>query len=141
MNRRAFIAIVSVAVSWPLSAQAQQAAKPVIGFLNGASPSGYAPYVAGFPRSRCARSERRHRRRAAQNRDEIAPASRVPSLPLRREPSCADIEAILTGRAKPGVQNLTAPDDAQVRTTIVLPGECLSWVMSGGRGYVRDMSA
>jgi putative ABC transport system substrate-binding protein len=48
MNRRAFIAIVSAAVVWSLSAQAQQTEKPVIGFLNGASPSGYAPYVAGF---------------------------------------------------------------------------------------------
>jgi len=51
MRRREFIAIVggaAVVTSWPLTARAQRAAMPVVGFLNGASPDGYRPMVAAF---------------------------------------------------------------------------------------------
>ena len=47
MRRREFIALCSGAAAWPLVARAQQP-MPLIGFLNGASPEGYAPMVAAF---------------------------------------------------------------------------------------------
>ena len=48
MRRRDFIAVIGGAtVTWPLVARAQQPI-PVIGFLNVASPEGYALYVAAF---------------------------------------------------------------------------------------------
>jgi putative ABC transport system substrate-binding protein len=48
MRRRDFTAGMGALVSWPLVARAQQLPMPVIGFLNGASPLTWAPFVGAF---------------------------------------------------------------------------------------------
>jgi putative tryptophan/tyrosine transport system substrate-binding protein len=48
MRRREFIAGLGGAAAWPLAARAQKRPIPLIGFLNGGTPSTYANRVAAF---------------------------------------------------------------------------------------------
>jgi putative ABC transport system substrate-binding protein len=49
MRRREFVTLLGgAAAAWPIMARAQRPEIPVVAFLNGGSPDGYAPMVAAF---------------------------------------------------------------------------------------------
>ena len=48
MRRRAFITLLGGAAAWPLAVRAQQAAKPIVGYLYSGGPDTGARSMAAF---------------------------------------------------------------------------------------------
>ena len=47
-TRREVIGVLAGAAAWPIAASAQQGAIPLVGYLNAATPDGYADFCAPF---------------------------------------------------------------------------------------------
>jgi putative tryptophan/tyrosine transport system substrate-binding protein len=48
MKRRDFITLLGGAVTWPITARAQQPSRPVVGFVNGGAADAASRFLAAF---------------------------------------------------------------------------------------------
>jgi hypothetical protein len=87
IGRRQFMSALGSAAAWPLAAHAQQPAIPVVGFVNVASPQGYAQPLSAFLKGLGACGQNTSGRSAPSSKCQIASATcRSLSRPVRQKP-------------------------------------------------------
>jgi putative ABC transport system substrate-binding protein len=80
MRRRKFISLLGGAAAWPIVVRAQQSRLPVVGFVNGASPDLYAPYVHAWRQGLSETGYAEGRNVAIEYRWAMDQLDRVPAL-------------------------------------------------------------
>jgi len=80
MRRRKFISLLGGAAAWPIVVRAQQSRLPVVGFVNGASPDLYAPYVHAWRQGLSETGYAEGRNVAVEYRCAMDQLDRVPAL-------------------------------------------------------------
>src|SRR6266403_1445998 len=80
MRRRKFISLLGGAAAWPIVVRAQQSRLPVVGFVNGASPDLYAPYVHAWRQGLSETGYAEGRNVAIEYRCAMDQLDRVPAL-------------------------------------------------------------
>jgi putative ABC transport system substrate-binding protein len=113
MRRRRFITLLGGAATWPMAAWAQQA-MPVIGFLNGASPSELEPRVNAFRKGLAEKGYVEGRSVAIEYRWGLGQNERLPEL-------AADLvgQRVTVIAATGGVQSVRAAKTATSAIPIV----------------------
>src|SRR5262245_26388341 len=79
LRRRELITLLG-GVAWPLAVRAQQAKRPVVGFVNGSSPDPYAPYVHAWRQGLSETGYAEGRNVAIEYRWAMDQLDRVPAL-------------------------------------------------------------